>query len=48
MLNIAILGCGRIGQVHAATIKSMTTARVTAVADAFPDPANALAKTLRL
>ena len=46
MLNIAILGCGRIGQVHARTIKSMSTARVTAVADAFPDPAQTLADDL--
>ncbi|MFT5064944.1 MAG: myo-inositol 2-dehydrogenase/D-chiro-inositol 1-dehydrogenase, partial [Reinekea sp.] len=46
MLNIAILGCGRIGQVHARTIKSMSTARVTAVADAFPDPAQTLADEL--
>lgn len=43
MLNIAILGCGRIGQVHARTIKSMSTARITAVADAFPNPAQTLA-----
>lgn len=46
MLNIAILGCGRIGQVHARTIKSMSGARVTAVADAFPDPAQILADDL--
>ncbi len=46
MLNIAILGCGRIGQVHARTIKSMDRARVVAVADAFEAPANALAEAM--
>lgn len=46
MLNIALLGCGRIGQVHGRTIKGMDTAHVTAVADAFEAPARALAQTL--
>ncbi len=43
MLNIGLLGCGRIGQVHARSLQSMTTARVAAVSDAFADAADALA-----
>lgn len=43
MLNIGLLGCGRIGQVHAKSIQHIENARVTAVADAFPEPAAALA-----
>jgi myo-inositol 2-dehydrogenase / D-chiro-inositol 1-dehydrogenase len=43
MLNIGILGCGRIGQVHAGSLQRIDTARVAAVADAFPDTATALA-----
>ncbi|MEO0485325.1 MAG: inositol 2-dehydrogenase [Pseudomonadota bacterium] len=43
MINIGILGCGRIGQVHARSLKSMTNARVAAVADAMPLAADALA-----
>lgn len=46
MLNIALLGCGRIGQVHGRTIKGMDRACVVAVADAFEAPAKALADTL--
>ena len=46
MLNIALLGCGRIGQVHGRTIKGMDSARVVAVADAFEGPAKTLADTL--
>jgi len=45
MINIGILGCGRIGQVHARSILRMADARVAAVSDAFPDAANALAAT---
>lgn len=44
MLNIAILGCGRIGQVHARTVDALDTARVTAVSDALPEAAGTLAK----
>lgn len=44
MLNIAILGCGRIGQVHARAIRYMENARLVAVADAFEAPAKALAE----
>ena len=43
MINIGILGCGRIGQVHGATLRSMTNARAAAVADAMPAAAEALA-----
>lgn len=46
MLRIGLLGCGRIGQVHARTIKSMNTAAVVAVADAVPAAAEALAAAL--
>ncbi len=43
MLRIGILGCGRIGQVHARSIRALDDARVTAVADALPAAAQALA-----
>lgn len=43
MLNIGLLGCGRIGQVHASSIARLDDVRVTAVADAFPEAAQALA-----
>lgn len=43
MLKIGILGCGRIGQVHARSLFMVDGARVAAVTDAFADAANALA-----
>lgn len=43
MLRLGILGCGRIGQVHAASLKVMDTAKLVAVSDAFPEAAQALA-----
>jgi myo-inositol 2-dehydrogenase / D-chiro-inositol 1-dehydrogenase len=43
MLRIGILGCGRIGQVHARAIKAVEGATVTALADALPQAASALA-----
>lgn len=43
MLRIGLLGCGRIGQVHARSIKALDDARVVAVADALPAAAAALA-----
>lgn len=43
MINIGILGCGRIGQVHAASINRITGARVFAVADAFAASSESLA-----
>ena len=45
MINIALLGCGRIGQVHARAIKDNPDARVVALADAIPAAAEALAAT---
>ena len=45
MLRIGLLGCGRIGQVHARAIKALEGATVTSVADAMPDAAQALAAT---
>jgi myo-inositol 2-dehydrogenase/D-chiro-inositol 1-dehydrogenase len=44
MIRIGILGCGRIGQVHARSVAMVEGARVAAVADAFPEAAQALAK----
>ncbi len=44
MINIGLLGCGRIGQVHSRTLKSLTTARAAAVSDFLPEAASALAK----
>lgn len=46
MLNIGILGSGRIGQVHGATLKRMTSARVAAVSDFLPEAASSLAASL--
>lgn len=46
MTRIGILGCGRIGQVHARTLKALDTATVVAVADAFDAPAEALAQSM--
>ncbi len=46
MIRIALLGAGRIGQVHARTIRGMDNATVTAVSDFFPETAEKLAKTL--
>ena len=43
MVSIGLLGCGRIGQVHAQTLSRLSNARLTAVADAVPDAATALA-----
>jgi len=44
MLRLGLLGCGRIGQVHARSISQIEDATITAVADAQPAPAEALAK----
>ncbi|MEL6609765.1 MAG: inositol 2-dehydrogenase [Pseudomonadota bacterium] len=43
MIGIGLLGCGRIGQVHARAIKDNPDARVVAVADAIAPAAEALA-----
>ncbi|ABG29946.1 inositol 2-dehydrogenase [Roseobacter denitrificans] len=45
MISIGLLGCGRIGQVHAGSIARMGNARLTAVADAVPEAAQKLAET---
>jgi len=45
MINIALLGCGRIGQVHARTIQNDPDACVIAVADAMLAAAKSLAAT---
>lgn len=42
-VNIALLGAGRIGKVHAKAVTSTEGATLVAVADAFPDAAQALA-----
>ena len=43
-LKFGLLGCGRIGQVHARSIRALDGATVVAVADALPEAANALAE----
>ncbi|OSP54112.1 inositol 2-dehydrogenase [Pseudoruegeria sp. SK021] len=43
MLRIGLLGCGRIGHVHALSIAVLDGVCLTAVADAFPDAAQRLA-----
>ena len=43
MLRLGILGCGRIGQVHARSIRALEEAHIVAVADALPAAAQALA-----
>ncbi len=45
MLRIGLLGCGRIGQVHARSIKALGAVEVVAVADVLPAAAQALAAT---
>ncbi|MEM6564640.1 MAG: inositol 2-dehydrogenase [Pseudomonadota bacterium] len=47
MISLGLLGCGRIGQVHAASIARMPDAKLTAVSDAVPDAAEALAAHAR-
>ena len=44
MISIGLLGCGRIGQVHAGSIARMENATLTAVADAMPEAAEVLAR----
>ncbi len=43
-LRIGLLGCGRIGQVHAASIAATKGATLTALADALPEAAATLAR----
>lgn len=44
MIRIGLLGCGRIGQVHARTLRGIDDARIVAVSDALPEAAQAMAK----
>ena len=44
-LSLAILGAGRIGQVHAQAIAANADARLVAVADALPEAAAAVARS---
>lgn len=46
MIRLALLGAGRIGQVHARTVRGMENASVTAVSDFFPETAQTLAHSL--
>ena len=46
MLNIGLLGAGRIGQVHGATLAQIVNARTVAVSDFIPAAAEALASKL--
>jgi len=43
MIRIGLLGCGRIGQVHAKTVRTLANACIVAVADAVPAAAESLA-----
>ncbi|MFT6912973.1 MAG: myo-inositol 2-dehydrogenase/D-chiro-inositol 1-dehydrogenase [Paracoccaceae bacterium] len=43
MLRIGLLGCGRIGHVHARSLMRLDTAKLVAVSDAFADAAETLA-----
>ena len=43
MISIALLGAGRIGQIHGRTIAASKRARLAGIGDPFPDGANALA-----
>ncbi len=43
MLRVGILGCGRIGQVHARSLMRIPSAKLVAVSDAFAEAAQSLA-----
>lgn len=43
MIRIGLLGCGRIGEVHARSLSRLPGARLTAVADAMPEAADRMA-----
>ncbi|WP_279480188.1 inositol 2-dehydrogenase [Aureimonas sp. SK2] len=45
MLNVALLGAGRIGQVHARFIAANKDSRLVAIADAVPEAARSLAES---
>lgn len=44
MVRFGILGCGRIGQVHASSLQRIVSAKLVAVADASPEAARACAE----
>ncbi|GLO55040.1 inositol 2-dehydrogenase [Pseudomonas putida] len=44
MIRIGILGCGRIGNVHASSLVKIPNAKLVAVADAMPEAATACAE----
>ncbi|MCC6204334.1 MAG: inositol 2-dehydrogenase [Hyphomicrobiales bacterium] len=44
MISIALLGAGRIGQIHGRNIAASKRARLAGIADPLPDGANALSK----
>jgi len=46
MLEIAVLGAGRIGRIHAGNIAAHPRARLAGIADTVPDAASRLADTL--
>jgi myo-inositol 2-dehydrogenase/D-chiro-inositol 1-dehydrogenase len=46
MLEIAVLGAGRIGRIHAGNIAAHPDARLAGIADSVPDAATRLADTL--
>src|SRR5580700_4271991 len=46
MLEIAVLGAGRIGRIHAGNIATHPDARLAGIADTVPDAAARLAETL--
>jgi len=47
MISFGVLGAGRIGKVHGATLASSSRAKVAYVADADPKAAESLAKSRR-
>ena len=46
MVGIAVLGAGRIGKIHAASVAANPKAKLVAVADPFPEAVEPLAKAL--
>lgn len=47
MIRVAVLGAGRIGQIHAANVAANPLAQLIAVADPFPAAGKALAEKLK-
>ena len=46
MIRLALIGAGRIGQVHALAVHNVPNASITAVVDTYPESAKALAEKL--